>query len=1007
MSEGGPVDYANLETQAAACEPGTEPNNVAPTHEWEPSFESDAAKLKAQLVELHLVTPEEWDEASRRVSNPKDGLLILLALTDMRSTDESCSGTNLGILTPFQLEQIRCGCAQTLVAGRYILLDRLGGGGMGEVFLARDTNLPQLVAIKIIQPDYKGANQSDAVARFRREANLLTRLRQARFPIVYEFGRRIDGSQFIAMEYVHGRTLKQVVDQAPHQRIEGHKAVSYALATAEALAFAHRNDVIHRDIKPQNLMVTDSGDLKVLDLGIAKLTDAVNGPKTQSSLKTMANAAMGTNGFVPPEQLQNARDVTPAADVFSLGVTLYYLLTGKLPFSIETMGHYLSDVFSTTRPSPRKVRVEIPARLDAIVRSMLAPEPVDRPKTMDEIAALLRPFAHPPAWEKRSLMTLVTGLLVAVLVAGTAVYFISHAWNRPNGKREDNPVLVENTSRIPTENSSEAPGSMSARLLTKARNALRAGNDREAWALFDSAARDLTAKLPNEEALWIEAMMGRAQASYRANKVAEAKADIAELLKYPQPPADAFQLQATILASEGNLVDAAKAMDTALQRADAHTLERTQVALAIYSDLVKFLLDDKQLDKAETAFRRLLELDSTNADKTRATFGEWFLNRGRLLKVRDVKYARQIFQVGAKIDPSRQQEFAAKEAETYKRDGDEAARVGDWQTGLDLYKQAESIDQTNASTYRAAAAQLHFAWATKLVDDKDYDAAIEHFRAAIEHFRGAISLGGSPNAAWFSKIADCCVYLGQKAALNRNYHEAKRQFDEAIRQFDEAYKIEPDTDRRAAIRAKRALPFYEKAVLAFNELRYDEAATYFQMAAEADPSNTDPDYFYWLGRSLHYQKKHLEAIDAYTKSVNNKPDAKALAFLGDAHLEGNLSYRQARIHYEKALKLEQNFPSAHNGLALLLSNGYGSNGEDLRQALVHAQTACKDTNHQRYPEFLISLAWVHGKRQEFEKAKEILRQAETLPNADKTAIRLHLAAFDQQRTYSLPTPKQE
>jgi serine/threonine protein kinase len=251
---------------------------------------------------------------------------------------------------------------ENLVDNRYALLQSLGIGGMGEVYLAHDEVLGRDVALKVLRKQYAG---DEAFAeRFEREAMRAASLSHPNIVQVYDRGETGDGTSYITMEYVSGGTLSEQIEK--RGPFEASKAVAVAAQIAGALEVAHERGVIHCDIKPHNVLVTSSGDLKVTDFGIAR---AASGSVT--------NAVFGTAGYISPEQAMG-EPVGPASDLYSLGVILYEMLTGELPYTADNpIAVCMKHVTEPLRP-PRSLNPTIPAEIDALVMKLLAKDPADR-----------------------------------------------------------------------------------------------------------------------------------------------------------------------------------------------------------------------------------------------------------------------------------------------------------------------------------------------------------------------------------------------------------------------------------------------------------------------------------------------------------------------------------------------------------------------------------------------------------------------------------------------------
>ena len=258
----------------------------------------------------------------------------------------------------------------TIFAGRYRLERKLGGGGMADVWLAEDQELGRKVAIKILHDRY--ANDTQFVERFRREATHAAGLSHPNVVSIFDRGEA-EGSYYIVMEYVEGRTLKElIVTRGP---CPVPVAISYVRQVLAALRYAHRNGIVHRDIKPHNVLVDHEGRVKVADFGIAR---------AGSSQMTEAGSIIGTAQYLSPEQARGA-PVDESSDLYSTGIVLFELLTGLLPFTGETPVEIAMKHLSQVPPAPSSIRPEIPHDLDLVVIRALAKEPAERYRSAKEM----------------------------------------------------------------------------------------------------------------------------------------------------------------------------------------------------------------------------------------------------------------------------------------------------------------------------------------------------------------------------------------------------------------------------------------------------------------------------------------------------------------------------------------------------------------------------------------------------------------------------------------------
>jgi serine/threonine protein kinase len=317
--------------------------------------------------------------------------------------------------------------------GQYELLEQLGQGGMGRVFKARHRLMDRLVAIKIIK---EGLLESPgSVDRFRREIQALARLDHPHIVRALD-ADQAGGMHFLVMEYVEGKDLSRLVrEQGP---LSVRQACDSIRQAADGLQHAHEHGMVHRDIKPSNLIVTSTGQVKVLDLGLALLRDerAASPPASEfeallgeAGRQTFFGQVLGTVDFMAPEQWQDTHRVDIRADLYSLGCTLYYLLAAEAPFSGPTYadpvqkrkGHAEDPV-----PNMARIRGDVPVELQTILNRLLAKSPADRYATPAELAASLAGFlARPgakPAADRRRRRAVVALNLVLLLLVGLAFW---------------------------------------------------------------------------------------------------------------------------------------------------------------------------------------------------------------------------------------------------------------------------------------------------------------------------------------------------------------------------------------------------------------------------------------------------------------------------------------------------------------------------------------------------------------------------------------------------------
>ncbi len=291
-------------------------------------------------------------------------------------------------LTRFQANQVAAGRAKSLILGNYTILDKIGSGGMGQVFKAQHRRMDRVVAIKMLPQHVM--KDAASIARFEREVKAAARLEHPNIVTAYD-ADQADGVHFLVMQYVDGQDLSELVKQSGPLPVA--QAVNCILQAAKGLEFAHGEGVVHRDIKPANLLLDKKGTVRILDMGLARL-DSGGAMAIQAEL-TGTGAVMGTVDYMSPEQALSSHHVDARADIYSLGCTLYYLLTGKPAYDGDTITAKLLAHQNQPIPDLRTARPEVSEQLAAVFRKMVAKRMEDRYQTMGEVVADLQARAGP------------------------------------------------------------------------------------------------------------------------------------------------------------------------------------------------------------------------------------------------------------------------------------------------------------------------------------------------------------------------------------------------------------------------------------------------------------------------------------------------------------------------------------------------------------------------------------------------------------------------------------
>lgn len=328
----------------------------------------------------------------------------------------------------------------TLINDRYEVIDRIGRGGMAEVFRARDLLLDREVAVKVLFPE--NASDPNFVERFRREAQSAAGLNHPNIVGVYDWGQH-GSTYFMAMEYVPGNTLAQIIRR--HGTLRAEVAARIGAQIADALAFAHRNGVVHRDVKPANILITDAGFVKVADFGIARAIDAGHDEGL-----TQDGAVMGTATYFSPEQAKG-EGADPRSDMYSLGIVLYEAVAGRPPFVAESaLATAYKQVHDQAEPLP-KAAPGTPNKYSAIVGKCMAKDPAVRYATADQLRDDLRNFltngtviAYEQALGRMPMVEDLESAITSVIAPVVAQPIVDQAFEDPNTTQ-----LIQRTQVMP------------------------------------------------------------------------------------------------------------------------------------------------------------------------------------------------------------------------------------------------------------------------------------------------------------------------------------------------------------------------------------------------------------------------------------------------------------------------------------------------------------------------------------------------------------------------------
>ena len=324
-------------------------------------------QFRDQLIASGLLSPEDVSLTLKSLSpekQPQDGEQLARELVRQKK------------LTKYQAEQIYSGRGKTLILGNYVVLDKLGQGGMGVVLKAEHKRLKRLVALKVMLASL--VKTPDALKRFHREVEAAAKLRHNNV-VATDDADEAKGTHFLVMEYVEGSDLSALVKKKGPLSVS--QSVQCILQAARGLEFAHSQGVVHRDIKPANLLLDSKGTVKILDMGLAR----IEGDAGSQGELTSTGAVMGTVDYMAPEQALSTKHADARSDIYSLGISLWYLLTGKCVYDGDSLMSKLLAHRDAPIPSLCTVDPDIPASVDAVFRKMVAKHGKDRYQSMTEV----------------------------------------------------------------------------------------------------------------------------------------------------------------------------------------------------------------------------------------------------------------------------------------------------------------------------------------------------------------------------------------------------------------------------------------------------------------------------------------------------------------------------------------------------------------------------------------------------------------------------------------------
>jgi serine/threonine protein kinase/Flp pilus assembly protein TadD len=786
--------------------------------------------------------------------------------------------------------------------GHYRILERLGPGGMGEVYKAQDTTLPRLVAIKIPA----GGLISDAkrMQRFAQEAEAASALNHPNICVIHEIGKTVDGIPFIVMEYINGETLTQRIKG---MALNAEEVVRIGIQVADALEEAHAKGITHRDIKSNNIMINRRDQVKVLDFGLAKITSAIEGGTIEditTQLNTDSGTMVGTIPYMSPEQALG-RPLDRRTDIFSLGIVLYEMATGSLPFKGSTPAAVFDALLHKAPNSPLKINPGLPPELERIIQKALEKDPAARYQSTQEMALDLRRLerimisqsreSDLPGFPRRR-MVYVYGTIVGLVVSSLTGYF----------------AYVSGCNMRPVK---------------------------QPRAVVDT--------LPIEKRLVILSVRhdaGNPENGYLAEGLMELQSRKLNQLEqlYPSfsvvPPSEVREASVTSVVQAHRLFGVNLAITGSLDRTDHKLTLNLNLVDARTLQVLKSTTMASTLDNVADfqgrfipELTRIIELEltpqmrrsvSTGDTTVREALENYLLGCGYLRNVQrrteDLDLAISCFERACEQDPTYALPFSGlgeaywqkfkidpnprwrDDAWKHFRRGAELnselpaphvayglllTKIEKYQDAVNQFERALALDRVNAEAHRGLA-EAYVAWGRPKDAERAYRRAIylrpkdalarrrlgvfyhnqDQHEAAITEFREVVALAPENHSA-YSSLGGIFFYLDR--------------WDDAREAFERSLAIEKSDNA-----------FSNLGTLYFYEARYKEAAQMYEKALQIN----DRDYRVWgnLGSAYHrIRGEEKKTQSAYRRAAEiaealrrvNAPDAHLLADLSEYHLK--------------------------------------------------------------------------------------------------------------------------
>lgn len=793
----------------------------------------------------------------------------------------------------------------------YEILDKLGEGGMGVVYKAKDTKLDRHVALKLMSTTFQTGNSGKK--RFIQEAKTASALDHPNVCTIYEIGESQDGTLYISMAYYDGETLEERLEKGP---IKYEKALDLAIQMAKGLSCAHTYDIIHRDIKPSNIMITNQGMVKIVDFGLAKLSG-------QTKL-TQTGSTLGTAGYMSPEQL-NSNKVDHRSDIFSLGIVLYEMFTGIHPFRAEYYHAQLYSIMSEDPEPITKIDPDLPVELEWIISKALEKKPENRFQGMNELQNFLEalkddtlnldqknslsiPSHSDIPEENKSQKTKRTTINALIVTAIVLFVTLTLLWIYPTIQNAGAPFFSNNTIPISKEIA-----------VLPFRNI---GDDPANRAFADGLLETIASKLSQLEQFQDEYLVVPTSETRSMNiqSASQARASFGVNLVVTGSVQQLDQgVRVTI-----NLIDA-----ITLRQIDSMVIDDSFIEKSTLQDNAVFNLASMLNIEIQPEAKTILRAGQTAEPGAYEFYLQGLGHLQRFDQIQEIDTAIDRFEKALDEDPNFSLAYAA---------------LGD--AYLHKYRRTQDLNWLEPATTNIQKAlnledrlsPIYTTYGVLLIEKGDYELAHEQLDQAL-------NLDPTNFEAYRARAR---AFMAQ----------------ERIKEAEATYRTAIDT------KPGYWAGYAELGVFYSRNGRFEEAAEQFEIVTELTPNNASA--YRNLGAVYYYLNRPDDALQAFNKSIEIEPNYGVYSNMGTMYYyEGK--YNQAAEMYSKALELNDSDYLVWSNLASAYEYSEPPQPDKSNEAILRAKELAEKQLevNPRDPELIVNLATYHIDLGNEEVAKEM------------------------------------